>query len=96
MKTTRRELLSLAAGAGLAIGHGMRPLVAQAPADDAALTERIRADLQKHAAFGDKFSGGPGDSATAEWIAGRLRQSGYRIEESDFPAPYLWFPRRRS
>jgi hypothetical protein len=54
-----------------------------------ALTERIRADLEQHAAFGDKFSGGPGDLATANWIGDRLRGAGYRVEESEFDAPFF-------
>jgi hypothetical protein len=53
------------------------------------LVARIRADLERHAAFGDKFSGGPGDLATATWIAGRLRRAGYRVDESEFPAPFF-------
>jgi hypothetical protein len=66
----------------------MRGTSAQTP-DDVALTARIRADLTQHAAFGEKFSGGPGDNATAQWIAGRLRKAGYRVDESDFQAPYF-------
>jgi hypothetical protein len=64
-----------------------RPAFAQSGAE--AMTDRIRADLAQHAAFGDKFSGGPGDLATARWIAGRLRKSGYRVEESEFQAPFF-------
>ena len=53
------------------------------------LASRIQADLRRHASFGDKFSGGPGDAATAHWIGDRLRKSGYRVEESTFDAPYF-------
>jgi hypothetical protein len=49
----------------------------------------LRADLERHASFGDKFSGGPGDNATAEWVAERLRKSGYHVEESSFDAPFF-------
>jgi hypothetical protein len=90
MRTTRRQFMGgLAAGAGLAAWPSWPHLSAQTPDDDAALTARIRADLEQHASFGDKFSGGPGDNATAQWIAGRLRKAGYRVEESDFQAPYF-------
>jgi hypothetical protein len=33
--------------------------------DDTALTQRLAADLARRARFGDKFSGGPGELATA-------------------------------
>jgi hypothetical protein len=56
---------------------------------DADLTRRIAADLAQHAAFGDKFSGGPGDVATANWIASRLRAAGYQVDESTFQAPFF-------
>lgn len=84
--TTRRDLLkALAAGA---LGSAL-PRLARAQNDDAALTSRIRADLERHAGFGDKFSGGPGDLGTARWIAGRLRESGYEVDELEFDAPYF-------
>jgi hypothetical protein len=90
MRTTRRQFMGgLAAGAGLAVWPSWPHLSAQTPDDNAALTARIRADLQQHAAFGEKFSGGPGDNATAHWIAERLRKARYRVEESDFQAPYF-------
>jgi len=89
MRTTRRQFMGgLAAGAGLAAWPASPRLSAQTP-DNNTLTARIRADLRQHAAFGDKFSGGPGDNATARWIAGRLRTAGYRVEESDFQAPHF-------
>ena len=49
----------------------------------------IKADLERHASFGDKFSGGPGDIATADWIAGRLQDSGFSIEKSYFDSPFF-------
>lgn len=52
------------------------------------LTRRLAQDLQTHASFGLKFSGGPGDTATGAWIAERLRATGYRVEVSEFDAPY--------
>lgn len=90
MTTTRRDLLSgLALGAGAGAVPALWPLRAAAQNADAAATAAIRADLERHAGFGDKFSGGPGDLATATWIAARLRRSGYRVEESEFPAPFF-------
>jgi hypothetical protein len=53
------------------------------------LSARLRDDLVRHASFGHKFSGGSGDIATAEWIAARLRASGYSVVESQFDAPFF-------
>ena len=86
--TTRRTLLhGLISGAGAAGVAGVLPLRARAQGDDVA--HRLNADLVKHAGFGDKFSGGDGDNATAGWIAERLRASGYSVQESSFDAPYF-------
>ena len=91
MPTTRRDLLSgIACGAGAGAVSSLLPLRARAQADAAAgLEARIRADLEQHAAFGPKFSGGPGDVATAGWISGRLRDAGYRVEESAADMPFF-------
>jgi hypothetical protein len=62
-------------------------VIAQNPR--ATLTARLAADLERHASFGEKFSGGAGDIATANWVAERLRASGYRVQESDFDAPFF-------
>jgi len=90
LRATRREVLN---GIVSGLGAGALPLLsasrAGAQTGGAALTTKLHADLVQHAAFGDKFSGGPGDLATAEWIAQRLRDSGYGVEESEFAAPYF-------
>jgi hypothetical protein len=88
--TTRRDLLhGIAYGAGASAVSAALPLAVRAADDSEAVTARLRADLERHAAFGDKFSGGRGDNATAEWVADRLRKSGYRVEESSFDAPFF-------
>jgi hypothetical protein len=88
-RRTALETMVLGAAAGAA--HALWPRAADAGQDtaDAALVVRIREDLERHASFGDKFSAGPGDLATAAWIASRLRTSGYRVEESAFAAPFF-------
>jgi len=89
--TTRRDFLeSLALGAGAGAIASLYPTIAaaQPPERDGAI-RRLQADLERHASFGDKFSGGRGDLATADWIAGRLRRAGYRVEESSFDAPFF-------
>ena len=88
--TTRRDLLhGFALAASAAAVAAVLPQAGRADDDLDAVTRRLRADLERHASFGDKFSAGPGDNATAEWVADRLRQSGYRVEESSFPAPFF-------
>jgi hypothetical protein len=91
LRITRRALLGrLALGAGAGALAPLLPRRARAQNEAAAaLTERLHADLARHAGFGDKFSGGPGDTATAEWIAARLRASGYSVAESEFDAPFF-------
>ena len=42
-----------------------------------------------HASFGLKFSGSPGDHATADWTAERLRALGYRVDVPEFDAPFF-------
>lgn len=61
---------------------------------DETVTTRLREDFQTHASFGLKHSCGPGDNATADWTASRLRSLGYRVDVSEFDAPF--FDDRRS
>jgi hypothetical protein len=75
------------AGAGAL--YGLAPRAARSQDDTAAVTARLDADLKRHASFGEKFSAGPGDVATAAWIAGRLRTAGYDVVESTFEAPFF-------
>jgi hypothetical protein len=87
---TRRDVShGVAHGAGACALAAVLPSVARAEDELEALTRRLRADLERHASFGAKFSGGPGDNATAQWVADRLRGSGYRVEESSFDAPFF-------
>jgi hypothetical protein len=79
----------MAYGAGAGALSTVLPSAARADDDLEAVTRRLRADLERHASFGDKFSAGPGDNATAQWVANRLRGSGYRVEESSFDAPFF-------
>jgi hypothetical protein len=89
MRATRRRVLSsIAYGAAAGAVPMLRPRPAAAQEDPAAVS-RLAADLAKHASFGEKFSGGPGDRATADWIAGRLRSSGYEVAEPTFDAPFF-------
>jgi hypothetical protein len=90
MRTTRRRVLG---GFGVLAGAGalraLAPRAAKSQDDTAAVTARLDVDLAKHASFGDKFSAGPGDVATASWVADRLRTAGYRVAETTFEAPFF-------
>lgn len=55
----------------------------------AELLAGLAADLVQHAEFGDKVSAGPGDAATAAWIAGRLRRLGYDVQEQAVDVPFF-------
>lgn len=54
-----------------------------------ALTRALADDLARQAALGDKVSGGPGDAATAQWIAGRLAELGYGVEQQGIEVPFF-------
>jgi hypothetical protein len=89
MNMNRRQVLGgvlTATGMGTIVGALPRNVRAQ---DDAAAVARLRADLETHASFGLKFSGGPGDHATADWTADRLRRIGYRVDVSEFDVPFF-------
>ena len=88
--TTRRSFLkqtALAAGVG-ALG-GTWPRSGRAQDVDAAMVARLERDLATHAGFGLKFSGSPGDHATADWTTERLRAAGYAVDVGEFDAPFF-------
>jgi hypothetical protein len=91
MRITRRTLLyRLGLGAGAGVLGPLLPRRARAQdAEAEVLARQLHADLARHASFGDKFSGGPGDIATASWIASRLGASSYDVMESEFAAPFF-------
>ena len=66
MRTTRRRFLK---GMTFAASAGSLPFLVPRTSladDDAELAQRLAADLARHAGFGDKFSGGPGDHLVQE------------------------------
>jgi hypothetical protein len=75
---SRRALLgasaSLLAAPAVASGEGSREAEAQ----------RI---LERYYGFGDKASGGPGDTACGAWIEGELKRLGYEVERQPFETP---------
>lgn len=55
--------------------------------DDEAMLAELAEDLSRHAAFGDKYSGGKGDLATADWISAELGAAGYEVTAQDCVLP---------
>lgn len=49
--------------------------------------DQLTRDLERHASFGEKYTGSPGDLATADWIAGELSLAGYQIQRQEIPLP---------
>ncbi|WP_370206916.1 M28 family peptidase [Pararhodobacter marinus] len=47
----------------------------------------LRRDLARHAGFGEKYTGGPGDLATAAWIETELQAAGYETWRQDVTLP---------
>ncbi|PZQ58386.1 MAG: hypothetical protein DI570_17925 [Phenylobacterium zucineum] len=77
---SRRAVLGV--GAAMAAAPAVAA-VPPRPADEAA----ARAVLERYHAFGDKASGGPGDTACGEWLEGELKALGYATERQPFDAP---------
>ena len=72
MAPTRRQLLNaLALGAGAGALQALFPGHAAGQDTTDALVARIKADLAKHAGFGDKFSAALATWPTADWVAAR-------------------------
>jgi hypothetical protein len=86
MPFNRREVVQ-----GIALGAVplVYPFGARAQRGGDPMASQLHADLVRHAELGPKFSAGPGDNATAQWIADELRETGYDVQESTFDAPFF-------
>jgi len=80
--TPSRRGLVLGAGAG---GLGALPALAATPFDDA----WRQSMLERYFGFGDKASGGPGDTAVGAWLEDALTGAGYRCSRQTFAAPFF-------
>ncbi len=78
--TSRRTFLT----AGAAV-----PAAAAAAGWPTALEAGIAADLKAYIDFGNKQSGGPGDTACGNWMADALTGAGFKVERQDFTAPFF-------
>jgi hypothetical protein len=70
---------------------GAGALVAAAPAAGRAATASQVAEAkriaERYQSFGDKASGGPGDTASGEWLEGELRAMGYALARQAIEVP---------
>lgn len=81
MTPSRRSLLLGVAGSGLAT----QSRIAGLSLDD----NWHQTVLERYFGFGDKASGGPGDTGTGDWLEAELTRAGYRCSRQYFEAP--WF-----
>ena len=81
MTPSRRGLI-MGAGAG---GLAALPAQAAAPLDDA----WRQAVLERYFGFGDKSSGGPGDTAVGAWLESELTRAGYQCGRHSFTTPFF-------
>lgn len=78
---TRRDALGVGCGALVA--------AAEAPPPDDETEPKIAAELERYVAFGKKNSGGAGDEAAGDWIAGELERGGFAVRRQPIDVP--WF-----
>lgn len=71
------------------IGGASVPAAAVAAKPSATMEERVAADLKTYMDFGDKQSGGVGDRACGEWLAGELERAGFAVQRQAFTAPFF-------
>ena len=81
MTPSRRGLI-MGAGAG---GLAALPAQAAVPLDDA----WRQAVLERYFGFGDKSSGGPGDTAVGAWLESELTRAGYQCGRHSFTTPFF-------
>ena len=54
-------------------------MVGQAAAENVLSGTALYADVERYASFGLHRFGSPGDRATADWIAGEMKQAGFDV-----------------
>ncbi|NYF31090.1 MULTISPECIES: hypothetical protein [Sphingopyxis] len=78
---------------GFLAGAAVLPLATAANADAAAAPDAIAADLATYIGFGNKQSGGAGDTACGHWLATELERAGFTVEKPPISVP--WFEGER-
>jgi hypothetical protein len=83
-KPTRRGFLA---------GATALPIATAATLDAATAPDAIAADLSTYIGFGNKQSGGAGDTACGHWLAAELERAGFVVEKVPISVP--WFDEER-
>jgi hypothetical protein len=91
MPSSRREFLIL--GAATASLSGALRTAAAEPRP-ASTGDQFADDLARYVGFGNKASGGSGDTATGQWLEAELASAGFAVARQTFEAP--WFEATRS
>ena len=75
---------------GFLVAAGALPLTAAAAqTGGAAAASRIAADLQTYIGFGNKQSGGVGDTACGHWLAAELEAASFAVQKPGLSVPFF-------
>lgn len=80
LTASRRAVLAAGAMVGAASGANAAPM------SDTQVSEAQQV-LERYQAFGIKASGGPGDTASGEWLEGELKAMGYAVRRQPVDVP---------
>jgi hypothetical protein len=86
MTATRRQVLGTGTGLALSATALARAGKARAAIPD---EDRVAADLARYTELGVKASGGAGDAAVGDWLAGELATFGFAIKRQSISVPYF-------
>ena len=78
---------------GFLAGATAMPLAGAANAAVTAAPDTIAADLSTYIGFGNKKSGGAGDTACGHWLAAELERAGFAVDKLPITVP--WFEGER-
>lgn len=59
------------------------------PSVSATSTDRVAEGLRRYIDFGDKASGGPGDTTCGEWLHAELAEAGFAVRRQAIAVPYF-------
>ncbi|MGH6615915.1 hypothetical protein [Sphingomonas sp.] len=91
---TRRDVLTASVTTLIAAPVAAMTNPGTSPGPDADITDRLSADLDRYIGFGNKASGGAGDTASGEWLQAELAAAGFQVERQAITVP--WFEVRHA
>lgn len=74
---------------GFLAGSAALPLAAAAHAEGTETAAAVARDLDRYLGFGNKQSGGDGDTACGRWLASELERAGFAVDKPAISVP--WF-----